>query len=92
MNAASQIHIASFVLHAHPNEVATVSRQLSVFPEVEVVAADVSGKIVFLVEAPHERRVADIADALRELPGVHAVSMVEHHMDDAQSMLEEMTR
>lgn len=88
---SGQIHIASFILHARPDDADSIARHMSVFSEVEIVAAD-RGKIVFLVETPHERRIADIADALRELSGVHAVSMVEHHMDEAQSMLEEMTR
>jgi periplasmic nitrate reductase NapD len=92
MQANNQIHIASFILHAHPSHVESVSRQLSVFPEVDLVTVDVGGKIVFLTEASHERRIADIADAIRQLPNVHAVSMVEHHMDDAQAMLEEMTQ
>lgn len=92
MSAGNQIHIASFILHAHPNDVENVSRRLSMFSEVEVVTADVGGKIVFLTEASHERRIADIADAVRAFPNVYSVSMVEHHMDDAQAMLEEMTK
>jgi nitrate reductase NapD len=88
---APHIHIASFVLHAQPDAVESLRNALGAFAEIEVVAHDPSGKLVFLIEADSERRVADVADALRLYPGVFAVSMVEHHVDAVAAMMEEVT-
>jgi len=89
-NTVAHLHIASFILLTKPDALVDVMRSLSLFPEVEVVTSDVSGKVVFLVEAAHERRIMDIVDALRELPVVLSVSMVEHHVDELSAMVEEM--
>lgn len=89
-NQAPQIHIASFVLLATVNTLPEILRHLSLLPSVEVVAQDANGRIVLLIEAEHERRIADYADVIRLLSGVLSLSMVEHHMDDALSMAEEI--
>jgi nitrate reductase NapD len=85
-----QIHIASFVLLGTVTAIPAVLKHLSLLPSVEVVAQDGNGKLVLLIEANHERRIADIADVIRSLDGVLSLSMVEHHMDDALSMAEEI--
>ena len=87
----AHLHIASFILLTKPDALAQVIEHLTKSPEVEVVTSDVSGKIVFLVEAQHERRIMDIVDALRELSVVLSVSMVEHHVDELSAMLEEIS-
>jgi len=69
-----------------------VLHYLEVFPEVEVVTSDLGGKVVFLIEASTQRRIAEIADALRDLPAVLSVCMVEHHVDTADAMLEELNQ
>jgi len=85
-----QIHIASFVLLAHADALPGVLQHVGLLPDVEVAAQSPSGKLVLLIEAEHERRVADMADAIRNLRGVLSLSMIEHHMDDASSMSEEI--
>jgi nitrate reductase NapD len=85
-----QVHIASFVLLVNIAAMPEVLRHLALLPTVEVAAHDQNGKIVLLIEAEHERRIADLADAIRDLRGVLSLSMVEHHMDDALSMAEEL--
>jgi len=89
-NPSPQIHIASFVLLARADALPSVLQHVRVLSDVEIAAQDPSGKLVLLIEAEHERRVADIADAIRDLSGVLSLSMIEHHMDDASSMAEEI--
>jgi nitrate reductase NapAB chaperone NapD len=85
-----QLHIASFILLAQPHALDALRLSLQAFPEVDIVASDASGKLVFLIEARDERRITDIVDALREQPAVLSVSMVEHHADSTDAMLEEL--
>jgi nitrate reductase NapD len=89
-NQFPQVHIASFVLLANIDAMPAILRHLTLLPTVEVAAHAQNGKIVLLIEAEHERRIADLADAIRDLSGVLSLSMIEHHMDDALSMAEEL--
>jgi periplasmic nitrate reductase NapD len=86
---SSQIHIASFVLHARPDATAAIAKQLHAFSEVEIVSV-CGGKVVFLIEAAHERRIVEIVDTLRDVPAVLSAAMVEHHADSAEAMLQEV--
>jgi nitrate reductase NapD len=90
MQVLPTIHIASFILLVAVDARPEVLRYLALLPSVEVAADDENGKVVLLIEADHERRIADLVEVIGGLRGVLSVSMVEHHMDDALSMAEEL--
>lgn len=83
-----QIHIASFVALTARGGVARVLPSIENYSEIEVVTSDTDCKVVFLVEASHEKRIVEIVDAIRDLPSVLSVSMVEHHVDALDAMSE----
>jgi nitrate reductase NapD len=86
----THIHIASFILLTQPAATNAVCERIAALSAIEIVARDAGGKVVLLIEADHERRVADLADCIRDLDGVLSLSMVEHHVDTREAMSEEI--
>lgn len=86
----TNIHIASFVLLTQPAATSAVCTQLAAISAIEIAASDAGGKVVILIEADHERRIAELADSIRCLDGVLSLSMVEHHADTPEAMAEEI--
>jgi periplasmic nitrate reductase NapD len=74
------LHIASVVVHAHPNALVNVKNWLSVFPGAEIHAEDVRGKLVVVVEAESENGILNLLDGLCAQTGVLNAALVYHEI------------
>ncbi len=75
------IHISSLVVHCLPEKLSIIKSEIRVFENVDIVADDVSGKLVLVLETETEKEILSIIDQLQILPGVLATTMVYHELD-----------
>lgn len=81
----AEAHIAGLAVRVRPETMDSVVEAAGALDGVEVMATDAVGKVVIVVEADTTKRIADVVDALRHGPGVYAVDMVYHEVDDDAS-------
>ena len=78
----AEYHVASFVVHALPDETDTVTTALTALEGVEVHGEN-AGKIVVTAEAENVRQLADLTDSIQTLDAVVAVAPVYHEYSEA---------
>jgi nitrate reductase NapD len=86
---SDELHIASFIVLARPESLASVVDAVRAVPVAEIAACE-GGKLIVLVEASCNREVMAVVDCLRDLPGVLAVNLVYHHADARDLLSEEI--
>ncbi|KAA0578553.1 nitrate reductase [Azospirillum sp. B21] len=82
---ASELHIASLLLHVRPDSQPMVRAEIAAMPGTEL-HIEQPGKMVVTVEGPHEGWIADRMTALHLLDGVFSAVMVFHHVDHGEGM------
>lgn len=78
------IHIAGLVVHARPENLLRVRSGLEQISGVEVHSCDPRGKLVVTIEAPSDGEIADLLNAIPELPGVIGCSLAHHHSEKGE--------
>jgi len=73
-----EYHIASFVAHAMAEAIEDVSNAINAVEGAEVHATGETGKIVFTVEAPSQKKIGRHIDELRQHAGLLSLSPVYH--------------
>ena len=77
-NRSSEYHVASFVAHAMPQAIERIKTIIAKHQGTEVHADSPEGKIVFTVEATHQRDIAKIIDQIRIHDELYSLSPVYH--------------
>lgn len=78
--ATPELHVASLVVHARPQSLATVKDWLLRQPGVEVYAESEQGKLVVVMESEHAQPILDLIDATQALTGVINAALVYHEV------------
>ena len=84
------LHIASFVVQHRPDAAAALDAAIAAAGRTELAAREGS-RSVLLCEGDSEREVVQRIEALRDVDGVHAVSLIYHHAEPREALYEEMT-
>lgn len=82
-------HIASFLVQHRPEAAAALDAAIACLPGTELALRE-GGRSVLLGEGADERALLDRIEGLREVPGVIAVSLVQHHAEPRESLEEEV--
>ena len=85
----TELHIASCVALVRPDDMDGICRAILATKLAEIPRTDPAGKLVLLFEAPTAAGVLDRIDAIRALPGVHAVHLAYQHIEDEAALQEE---
>ncbi len=80
---SEEFHVSSLIVHGAPELLPAISTAIAVLPGVEVHASDGIGKLVVTLETVSEAEISMRIDAIRELEGVFAASLVYHQVEDA---------
>jgi periplasmic nitrate reductase NapD len=83
------LHIASLVLQHRPEAARDIDTALAQLSGIELALRD-GGRSVLLCETDNEGELMDRIDALRALPGVLGVSLVHHHAEDRNTLMQEL--
>jgi nitrate reductase NapD len=84
------MNICSMVVHARPEHVTHVGRQLEELAGVEVHAGTDEGKLIVTVEQADDAQLKNTLVAINQLSGVLSAVMVYHHEEAEESMDEEI--
>lgn len=82
------MNISGVVVRAKPENIESVSEQLTRMQGVEVHGFNADGRMVVTVESDSDRDLADTVFKLNEVPGVISASMI-YHQYEQDSQLEE---
>ena len=85
----TDLHIASCVAFVRPEDMDSICRSIQATKLAEIPRTDPAGKLVLLFEASTAASVLDRIDAIRALPGVHAVHLAYQHIEDEAALQEE---
>lgn len=77
-----ELHIASLLVHVRPGRLGAVRAALSGTEGVEI-HAEQDGKLVVVVEGPHEGWIADRMTEMQLMDGVLSAVLVFHHAEAA---------
>lgn len=87
---ASELHIASLVVHAVPSRVAEIEGFIGGLAGALVHASTADGKLVVTLERPTADEMAKSVQAIQGLRGVLSASLVYQCADTLQAMNEEI--
>jgi nitrate reductase NapAB chaperone NapD len=86
----SRVHIAGMLVHALPHAMDSVLDAARARGAI-VRLTGVPGKFAVVLETAHEREIADVIATLQALPGIVAVSMTAHYVEDADALAKEVS-
>ena len=86
----TDLHIASLVIHVHPDALTQVADRVVTFNGVQLHGSHPSGKLVVTLEAPHARDILDCVAQIEQLKGVINASLVYQHIESWQSLNQEV--
>lgn len=75
-------HIASLVVHCHPDRMADASTQIAAIPNVEIPASDDNAKLVVLMEMKDESELLGSISKIEAVKGVVSATLVFHQVDE----------
>lgn len=84
-----ELHIASVVVYVHPDASESVRSCIEIAPGAEV-HLDAQGKMIVTLEAGSTRKIVEIMDAIRALPGVADVVLVYQHAEPVSALEQEV--
>ncbi|RKZ88638.1 MAG: glutamate synthase [Candidatus Parabeggiatoa sp. nov. 1] len=76
------MNISGVLVHARPEQVAQVEKQLTEIPGVEVHAVTENGRLVVTVEQDNDKMIADTVLNIHNCEGVLSAAMVYQYGDD----------
>jgi len=76
----TMLHIASAVVKARPSAQQSVVEGINALPGANVIAVD-HGRIVVILEADHQRVIADVLDRIAGLDSVLSATLVYEHAE-----------
>lgn len=85
------LHIASLVVQHRADASPALDALLDQRSDVELALRE-GGRSILLCESDSESGLMQIVDALHALSGIHAVSLVHHHAEDADSLNQEISQ
>jgi periplasmic nitrate reductase NapD len=84
------LHIASFVIHHRLDAGAALDAALAELPDTDLALRS-EGRSIVLCEGDSEGAVTNRIESLRDVDGVLGVSLVYHHAEPRDHLLEEMS-
>jgi nitrate reductase NapD len=77
---AGELHVASLLVHVRPDRLGPVREAVAATPGAEIHAEE-AGKLVVVLEGPHEGWVADRMTEMHLMEGVLSAVLVFHHVE-----------
>ncbi len=81
---SGEIHISSMVVHASPEGLQSVKRNIEALPGAEIHGESDSGKLVVVLESEHEAYITDIIDKISHFDHVLNTALVYHQIEQSE--------
>ncbi len=76
------MNISGVLVRAYPENIESVTQQLTEFEGVEVHGSNIDGRMVVTVEQENAGRLSDLVAQMHDVPGVLSASMIYHQFED----------
>lgn len=83
-----ELHIASVVVHIHPDTLQHVEQALRQRQDMQVHGTHPDGKLVVTLEGPSASHIMDLISDIRQIAGVLNVSLVYQHTEPSHLLNE----
>lgn len=87
-----EVHISSLIVHAVPEHLAVIKRQIESFAGAEIYGESAAGKLIVVIETQNQGYITDTIDAINQLEHVLNTALVFHQIEtDLDELDAEMT-
>lgn len=87
-----EVHISSLIVHAVPEHLAVIKRQIESFAGAEIYGESAAGKLIVVIETQNQGYITDTIDAINQLEYVLNTALVFHQIEtDLDELDAEMT-
>ena len=76
----SEIHIASMIIHVLPAHLHALTAWVETQSDLEVRLSSPEGKVVLVIERPHQQEILGVIDDAEQQPGVLSCTLVYHEV------------
>lgn len=87
---ADELHIASLVVHVHPQALNQVAQGLLQVDDAQVHGTHPDGKLVVTLEGPNAGAIMDKVAQIQQIEGVLNVSLVYQHAESRHFLNQEV--
>ncbi|PSW00639.1 chaperone NapD [Photobacterium lipolyticum] len=84
----SDYHVCSLIVHALADQTESVKKAIENLEGAEVPVSNEVGKMVVVLEGDSRDGLVGRFEKIKTLPGVLAVTLVYHHMDEQSDLKE----
>ena len=81
-----EVHISSMVVHARPESLAAVKKQIEQLPGAEIHGESDKGKLVVVLETQNQTYITDIIEKINNLENVLNIALVFHQIEQLDSL------
>ena len=83
--SSPEVHISSMVVHAIPEHIADVRKQIENLPGAEVYAESAEGKLVVVLESDGQKQISATIDRINDLNYVLTTALVYHQIEPLEN-------
>ena len=88
----NEVHISSLIVHAVPEHLTLIKRQIEAFEGAEIYGESANGKLVVVIETQNQGYITDTIDAINQLEHVLNTALVFHQIEtDLEALDAEVT-
>ncbi|WOD12016.1 chaperone NapD [Pseudomonas sp. NyZ704] len=77
---SEELHIASMILHVLPAHLPNLTAWAEGQSDLEIRASSPEGKVVVVIEKPHQQDILSVIDDAEQQPGVLSCTLVYHEV------------
>ena len=79
-----ELHVSSLIVHINIKKSALIQECINLLTGAEVITVSPEGKMIVLLEAPHQRIIMEVIDSINEIDGVINTGLVYHEFEKAE--------
>jgi nitrate reductase NapD len=80
-----EVHISSMVVHARPENLEEVKKQIEQLPGTEIHGKSDKGKLVVVLETQNQGYITDVIEKINNLENVLSTALVFHQIEQLDS-------
>ena len=81
----NELHISSLIVHLNIAKADNIKASINFLSGAEVITISPQGKAIVVLEAPNQRIIMEVIDAINELDGVINTGLVYHEFEKLQA-------
>lgn len=76
-----ELHISSLIVHINISKKTLIESKVNQLTGAEVITVSPEGKMIVVLEAPHQRAIMEVIDSINEIDGVINTGLVYHEFE-----------